>query len=406
MKKWSFSGFILLLFLASFWIVMPAEAAASWVDVASDVGNMLENASEFYAQGDVEAARKQVDAAYFGPFEEQGMEAAVKMNISASRSFELEYGFTEIKQLMKSGAELGEVEQKIKELMIMVNEDALMLDQNGGSDSGPWSGFMSAFLIMLREGLEAILVLAAIIAYLIKTGNKEKVATIYRAALAAIAASILTAWLIGAVFQLSGAAQEVLEGMTMLLAMVVLFFVSYWLLSKVEAKKWQQYIQGKIKDSLVAGKSWTLWWAVFLAVYREGAETVLFYQALLAGGAAISQVIAGLLVGAALLVVVFILVRLGSVRIPLKPFFAVTGALLYYMAFTFAGQGVKELQESGWITASAAKGVPVIDFLGIYPTWQSLGLQAALLAAAIFAIAYHWRKPKQGGGREKENISG
>ncbi len=379
-------------------------AAASWMEVADEVGKVLNEAVSAYAGGEVEAALKLVDDAYFGPFEEEGMEAAVKMNISAVRAFELEYGFTEIKQFMKKGAPVAEVEQKVNILMEMVRQDALAL--SGSGEASPWSGFVSAFLIIVREGMEAILILVAIIAYLVKTGNGDRVGTIYRSALAAVGASLLTAWLVGTVFKLSGAAQEVLEGVTMLLATVVLFFVSYWLLSKVEAQKWQQYIRGKVEDSLSTGSGRALWWVVFLAVYREGAETVLFYQALLSRGNPVEQVVTGFLVGSVVLVVVFVVVRLGSVRLPLRPFFAVTGVLLYYMAFTFAGQGVKELQESGLVAVSSVPGVPVVDFLGIYPTWQSLGVQGVLLLAALYAFIYQWRQSRGGGDGKPESARG
>lgn len=192
------------------------------------------------------------------------------------------------------------------------------------------------------------------------------------------------------VFKISGAGQVLLEGITMLVAVAVLFSVSYWLLSKAESKKWKEYIEGKVQSSVSQGNAWALWSAVFLAVYREGAETVLFYQALISdqGTGALGMIGLGFAAGVVALAILFAAIRYGSARIPLKPLFLVTSLLLYYLAFVFAGESIKELQEAGVIGVSSVSGVPVISFLGIYPTIQSLALQGILLMAALIGVVY------------------
>jgi len=191
----------------------------------------------------------------------------------------------------------------------------------------------------------------------------------------------------------------------MLFAMVVLFFVSYWLISKVESDKWHRYIEGKIQHSVGTGNGLALWFTSFLAVYREGAETVLFYQAMFADlqGSYVPAIL-GFVVGCMALVVIYIVIRAGSKKIPLKPFFIATSVLLYYMAFVFAGKGVRELQEGGLIGDTLIKGFPTIDFIGVYPSWESVLLQSMLLAAVIIGIIYQQIKNIGGGGAKKRSV--
>ena len=146
------------------------------------------------------------------------------------------------------------------------------------------------------------------------------------------------------------ASRDIIEGLTMLVAVGVLFSVSYWLISRVEAAKWQQFIREKVNNALEHGGGRALAFVAFLAVYREGAETALFYQALFNEGAHVALPIAlGIIVGFAALAVIFTLFYRFGVRIPLRPFFSVTSVLLYYMAFVFMGTGIRELQEGNAI---------------------------------------------------------
>ena len=266
-----------------------------------------------------------------------------------------------------------------------------------GNNGGAAGGFLTSFFIIVREGFEAILIIGAIIAYLVKSGNSSKVSTIYQSAVIAILASIATAIVVKYLFNISGASQELLEGITMLIAVAVLFSVSFWLLGKVQAQKWQQYIQSKVAASLTTGSTIALWSAAFLAVYREGAETVLFYLALISDtqGSQIGSIILGFAAGAVVLIIIFIAIKWGSLKIPLKPFFIGTGVLLYYMAFVFAGKGIRELQEGGIVGTTIIPNLSSIGFLGIYPTWESIALQTTLLLAAVAGLAFQFLKRPQ-----------
>jgi high-affinity iron transporter len=183
------------------------------------------------------------------------------------------------------------------------------------------------------------------------------------------------------------ASREFIEGATLLLAVAVLFSVSYWLISKVEAAKWQQFIKEKVSTALDHGGGRALAFVAFLAVYREGAETALFYQALFNEGPHVALPLSlGIVAGGIVLAVVFTLFYRFGVRIPLRPFFTVTSVLLYYMAFVFTGKGIRELQEGNIIPLSAIRGFPHIEALGLYPSWQGVLSQLVLLLLFAFAV--------------------
>ncbi|HET9425910.1 MAG TPA: FTR1 family protein [Gemmatimonadaceae bacterium] len=249
-----------------------------------------------------------------------------------------------------------------------------------------FEAFWQSFLIILREGFEAILVVGAVVTFLLKTGHRERLKSIWVGVGAALVASAITAVVLKTVLSSIPASREIIEGATMLIAVAVLFSVSYWLISRVEAAKWQQFIKDKVSVALEHGGGRALAIVAFLAVYREGAETALFYQALLNEGTNIMMpILLGIVVGFAALAVIFTLFYRFGVRIPLRPFFGATSILLYYMAFVFMGKGIKELQEGNAVSATFIR-FPTIDWLGIYPTWETLIGQMALLVLLAFAL--------------------
>lgn len=179
-------------------------------------------------------------------------------------------------------------------------------------------------------------------------------------------------------------------------ATVMLFYVSYWLLTKVEVGKWNAFVKGQVQEALTSGSALALASVAFLAVYREGFETVLFYKALFVtgGGAATMPILGGMLVGAALLAVVYVAINRYGVRLPLKPFFAVTSTFLYYMAFVFAGKAVAELQGGGLVGTTPVGWAPRLPALGIFPTAESLAAQGVLAGLALVAVAWiFWLEP-------------
>ncbi len=376
-----------------FFLSLPLHAEeVDWGSTAQRIEEVLNSSMESYRDGRVDEAKKAVTDAYFNLFEGEGMETAVRVYLSEKRVYELEAMFRNIRSEMTSSAPVADVAGKIDSLVSALREDAERLPERGGGQGdkkkSPYASFFNSFIIILREGFEAILVISALTAYLAKTGHQEKVRVVYQGAATALIASVLTAVLLQKVIKISGAGQEALEGITMLFATAVLFYVSYWLISKIEVSRWQQYVKSKVDSSISKGSVIALGFAAFLAVYREGAETILFYQALYSSADSHSAVTLGFAAGTLPLIALFFLVKYGSVRIPITPFFAVTSALLYYLAFTFAGKGVLELQEAEWVSSSPIEGFPAIALFGIYPTWEGILLQSALAAALVIAVVY------------------
>src|SRR5256714_4380900 len=199
--------------------------------------------------------------------------------------------------------------------------------------SGNWEAFFQSFLIILREGFEAILVIGAVVALLLKTGHRERLRSIWLGITLGLVASLATAVILKTVLAAMPATRELVEGTTMLIAVVVLFSVSYWLISKVEAAKWQRFIREKVNTALEHGGGKALALVAFLAVYPEGAETVLFYQALFNEGPNVcGPILSGIIIRFAPLARVFPIFYRYGVPIPMRPFFTVTSLLLYYLA--------------------------------------------------------------------------
>lgn len=297
----------------------------------------------------------------------------------------LESGFAALRTRAAGGATPAEL-RAIHGRLLGDLENA---ERTIGDQLSPLNLFFQSFVLLLREGLEAILVVGALMAFLLKTGAGHRRRDIHVGVGAAVGASLLTALLLETIFQVSRTSQEALEGGVMLVATGVLFYVSYWLLSKMEVAKWNRFVKGRVQDAVSSGSALALASVAFLAVYREGFETVLFYKALfLAGTGSVLPVLLGMAVGAVALTMVYYAINRWGVKIPLKPFFGVTSAFLYYMAFVFAGKGIAELQEGGLVGTTVLPWAPRIPALGIYPTAESLALQGMLLL--LFLIGMVW----------------
>jgi high-affinity iron transporter len=365
----------------------PAAVKRSWAKTADEMAAVLDKANTLYLSGDPQGAKDQVDVAYFQFYEKVGFEKIVMNRISGARAAQVEYQFSAIKKAINKGAPQAEITAELAALTTWLKEDAAELD---GREENALVVFLGSLLIIVREGFEAIIIVGAIIAYLLNSGNKKHTPPVYWGSLIALGVSVIMAWILNRITSVAGGQnQEIIEGATMLLAVAVLFYVSNWMVSKAEAEAWAGYIEGKVQSSITRGSMFSLAFAAFLAVFREGAETILFYQALLATTESyINMIWLGLGVGVVALVIIYILIRVLSIRLPLKPFFLGTSVLLFVMSITFVGNGIKELQEGNVIGVTPVSGVASVDILGIYPTLETLIPQLALLAitAATFII--------------------
>lgn len=261
------------------------------------------------------------------------------------------------------------------------------------------SGFFDASLVIIREGIEALLVIGALAAYLARSGAGERTKALWQGAAAALVASLGTAWIFDTYF--GGQHDDLIEGVVMAIAALLLLYVSGWLYVRQDPAAWQKALRGQVDRAMAGGgtSGLTLASVAFLAVYREGAETVLFLeaQAIAAGGWSIGQ-IAGIAVGFVALYGVYLgMARLAD-RLPLRPIFVATSALLFVMAVRFVGSALKEFQEMGWVPFDDA-GLPSwLEAAGLNPSFEALGAQALLIAAAAIAAVYVRKgRPAQAG---------
>lgn len=368
----------------------PAAAEASapnadWASVAAGINQSMDAALARYQRGEAEGAIQDIQDSYFDRFEASGMENKIGSRDAAFKTT-LEAYFTRMVSLMKAGQPQEKLTAQAAALAQDLQKAVSLL---GEGEETRWSLLLYSLMIIVREGLEALLIVAAIVAYLIKNDQRDKLPLIRQSVVVALVASVATAFIFQLLFTNSGASRELLEGITMLIAVVMLFFMSYWLLSKVEARRWQAWLEGKLSHSLSRGSLVGLWLTSFLAVYREGAETVLFYAALFGDAQGVGGHLAiggGFIIGCAVLLVAWLVMRYSVVRLPLKPFFLFTGGFMYLMAFVFAGKGVLELVEGKLFQPTLVGGMPEIGWLGVYPYVETLIPQAILLIAALAAL--------------------
>ena len=393
----------------------------NWYEAATLVKETLDTAYMGYLDKEFETALDNVNTAYYSIYEESGLSHKVFTDLSIEERQKLDSHFTALRALiaqaeekyqknkyrtstdkakndiLKAAKKLDEQEEaeKAEEASSEAEAAAESIEEEKQSDPR-WLTFLAAFGIIVREGLEAILVIAAIIAYLFKSGNRGTLKHVYAGAGLGIIASFAAAGLLyylKKVWVSAGQSQEVIEGITALIAVCVLFYVSNWMISKAEAASWSRYIDGKVQSSVAMGSGFALAFTAFLSVFREGAEVVLFYQPMLSEGNG-GMVWAGFAAGCVLLVFVYLAITKLSIRLPIKVFFTATSILMAVMCVSFLGSGIKELAEGNvFDLALRVPGIPendVIQIFGIFPYLETLVPQLILgiILLITFLIAH------------------
>ncbi len=296
----------------------------------------------------------------------------------------VEAEFMQYRSAVREGHALAEVEAIARSLAAGIAESEQRL---AGDELGPTAVFVGALTILAREGLEAVLLVVAIFGVLKRAGRRDALRYVHAGWTSALAAGAATWWIASRFVAMTGASREVVEGVSALVATAILFYVSYWLLSKTESARWQHFLDDRLKGALTRGSLGALAVVTFVAVYRECFETVLFFQALAAqaGPEGTAPLFAGIGAGAGVLALLALTIFRFGQRLPMRRFFAASSLLLYGLAIVLAGHGVAALQEAGWIPATPLS-LFRIEWLGIYPTWQGIVLQGALVCAAFFAL--------------------
>ena len=369
------------------------DEGKDFTPIVQNIKDKMAKVLQLYESGKVDDAIDESGNIYFDEYEESGMENIVGAK-NTQLKLDTEASFNKISALMRAGASKEQIVAAQNKLFDQLTQSLELTKK-----SSNWDLFLYAFIIILREGFEALIIVAAVIALLIKSGNSKHLNIVYSALGVAVVLSIATAYGLNYIFgsENAGQTREVMEGAVMLIAVVLLFYVGFWLLSNASSKKWSAYIQGQISSSLSSGDSKMLWWTVFLAVYREGAETVLFYLALLFDAkspAATSMVAAGFVAGLAALIIVYIVIKKFSLKIAIKPFFIATSVIIFYMSVVFVGKGVMELVEGKVFVPTVIDGLPTITWIGFYPYVQSLVPQAVMIVLLIVGILILKNKQK------------
>ena len=391
----------------------------SWYEAATLVKELLDTAYMGYLDRDFTAAADNLETAYYSVYEESGLSHRIYTDLSLEDRVAMDALFASLRNLVSTADEKYQKNKfrtttdKAKNTILKL---ARRLDEQEAAASeaeAPAAAeaeaaeekqsdprlltFLAAFGIIVREGLEAILVIAAIIAYLVKSGNGKSLRNVYIGAVCGIAASFAAAAVLAwakRAFVGAGLAQEIIEGITALIAVCVLFYVSNWMISKAEAASWSRYIDGKVQSSVEQGSAFALAFTAFLSVFREGAEVVLFYQPMLQEGNS-GMVWAGFGAGCVLLVFVYLAITKLSIRLPIRVFFTATSILMAVMCVSFLGSGIKELAEGNvFDLALRVPGIPendAIQVLGIYPYLETLlpQLILSIVLLVTFMVAHY-----------------
>lgn len=263
-----------------------------------------------------------------------------------------------------------------------------------GGANDPLSTFLGALTILLREGLEALLVVVAMVAFLKKADRADVLPYVHAGWLAALAGGGAT-WVVATyLVDVSGASREMTEGFSAIFAAVVLLAVGIWMHQKSLAGRWQAYVKQKLSAALNKRSAATMLFVLsFVTVYREVFETVLFYAALWTGGNGV-YLLAGLGSGMTILgALAFVLLR-STARLPISQFFAVSSALVAVLAVVLIGKGAAALQKVGLLTITPVT-LPRIEVLGIYPSVQTIVAQVLILLIIVASVAYNVRTQKK-----------
>ncbi|WP_367949944.1 FTR1 family protein [uncultured Bifidobacterium sp.] len=380
----------------------------TWSEVAGEMIAILDKAYKAATSGNGDEGSALVNNAYYQYYEKLGFEKNVMNAISGDRVSQVEYQFKMTRKTMRDGGSDKEIKQLVDDLKSWLVKDAAILD---GGASGNVNGFTKlvtssagqAFLILIREGLEALLVVAAVIAYLVKSGNKRFAKWIYLGVVAGLAGSGLVAVLFTFLFGGSGPVQEISEGVCALIATLMLLWTSNWMLNKSSVEAWNNYIRNKTEaavagaqskvesgQSLGLGMIVSLAMLSFLAVFREGAETVIFYESIYSMSQDAHGMWVGGLAAAAVLIVIFLILRFTSVKIPIGPFFLVTSIVMAALVVIFAGGGIHALIEGDLIEGTYLSTVPTNDWIGLYPYVETITAQviAAIAVVVLFVVGF------------------
>jgi high-affinity iron transporter len=366
----------------------PSKAA-----VRGDIDQIrikLDETLKLYKQGKIQEALTTSRSAYLDSYEK--VEIPLRP-IDPDFTLDMEIKFAQLRNLLQSNAEYDQVLKKTSEIKSGLDESERLV--SGTGVIAPTIAFSSSFSLIFREGLESALIIGAILTYLEASRNERFKKYVYYGILIAAAATALTWFIAQYVIELSGASRELIEAIAGISAVAVLFWVSFWVLNKIETKKWIEFVKAKVWKATTTGSVMVFVMLSFFTVYREGFETVLFYQALFSFAKYMEwYVVAGMISGLAVIIGVAIVVRKIGKKLPLRVLFGLTMGIGAYMSIAFIGNAIREFQELGYISTTHLIGtIPRLDInlatmTGIHPTVETIVAQMILLSVYIIGSLY------------------
>jgi high-affinity iron transporter len=399
--------------LAGTGLIAPAPVAAQSVDVTieealthlDEARVLVDESARIYASGDAEAAYIAARNAYLDHFEYVEIPLRVRDD---ALTLELEEDFARLRGGIENGTAAPEITAIAAEVQDGLDRVERTLTSPGLA--APLIAVISAFTILFREGLEATLVVAAVLGYLEASRNRQYRGAVLRGVFTAIAVSALIFAIVTVIIRLAPVQREVIEAVTAVLAVGVLFWVSFWLVAKLDQRRWMEFMRAKVSAAVATGSAVALFAVGFTAVFREGLETVLFYQALFAFGQGLEIWLAlGTLIAAAVLAVLAYVIIVAGRKIPVKRFLQVAVILIMALSVAMMGNAVRALQELGVVGVTFIEGFPrlpifMTELLGVYPTVQTLAAQLFLIVVYVVGGLYvGFIAPRRAARQQAEN---
>lgn len=350
----------------------------------------LDQSLEQYNEGRIQEALTAARSAYLDSYER--VEIPLRP-IDPDFTLDMEIKFAELRNLIQSDAGYEQVLKKTSEIKSGLDESERLV--SGTGIIAPTIAFSTSFSLIFREGLESALIIGAILTYLEASRNDRFKKHVYYGIIIAAGATAVTWFIAQYIIELSGASRELIEAIAGISAVAVLFWVSFWVLNKIETKKWIEFVKAKVWKATTTGSLMVFVMLSFFTVYREGFETVLFYQAIFSFAKYMElYVIAGLISGLVVIIGVALVVRRIGKKLPLRALFGLTMGIGAYMSIAFIGNAVREFQELGYISTTPLIGiVPRFDInlatmTGIHPTLESVVAQMILLSIYVIGSLY------------------
>jgi len=359
----------------------PGIAVSSNDNLLTTARARITQTWEAYQAGDHRRAADLALSAYLDGFEPVEPALSIK---DAPLMRQIESAMVELRALIGVGASKTIVQAQLQVVSTLLDkaQSALVYEE---TDNG--TSFIAAFTILLREGLEALLIVVAVVAFLRKSERQDVMRYVHAGWVTALVAGALTWVAANSLISISGASRELTEGMGAIFAAVVLVTVGIWMHGKSQAGMWQTYINEKMSHALSKQSLWVLFLLVFIVVYREVFETILFFIALWSQGEEFA-----ILAGVGMAVAVLVGCAWGllnySKRLPIGQFFFLSSILMAVLAIVLAGKGIAALQEAGWIEISPVAWLPRVDIVGLHPTWEGVASQVLVLGVLLAAFGF------------------